>query len=121
MSETTPTVLRNHFAALAMQAYLTRPDAGDWEPHDIAASAYAVADAMMPEASDAVRALVTRAKQNAISEHLARFGAGPDDALCDRLIAALCPDFDLDADIFEREDMRELVRQAFADQKGINT
>lgn len=114
-----PADLRNHFAGLAMQAYLSRSDSADWEPHDVAAAAYAMADAMLPEAVECIRALVARAKQNAISEHIARFGADPDNALCDRLIAALCPDFDDEgADIFERDNMRELVRQAFSRQEG---
>lgn len=39
--------LRDHFAALAMQAFCSRPDSDIWEPDEIAADAYSQADAML--------------------------------------------------------------------------
>lgn len=39
--------LRDYFAAKAMQAFYSRPDSDEWEPHEVAADAYVIADAML--------------------------------------------------------------------------
>lgn len=39
--------LRDYFAAKAMQAYCSHSKSCDWMPHEIAADAYLMADAML--------------------------------------------------------------------------
>lgn len=39
--------LRDYFAAKAMQAFYSRPDSDEWEPHEVAEDAYVIADAML--------------------------------------------------------------------------